>query len=275
MKRNIQLIAILSLLSLGVVAQNGEGKIKVEITKEINGEKRTFKGEYNSTEEMKADPNYREFAGEEEGFNFWFSPGDQDMNLHLDHLKDMDMSNSFFHFFDGDEDDNSVFFHHLDSDSLNGFFNFNLNGMDMDEYKERMKDLGIELDVLMERLDQATGREAFSVSVWKKVSITEVEDEFGRKGIVNEDNRLALEDLNFYPNPSSNGKFKARFTVPDEDDLSIKVYDLEGQEVFTRKFDRFSGLYAETIDLSRQEQGIYLLEITQGKKRLTKKIVIN
>ena len=100
-------------------------------------------------------------------------------------------------------------------------------------------------------------------------------DEFGKKGKVNESDLLELEDLTFYPNPSKNGKIKVRFSTPSENNLSIKVSNLEGKEVFSRYFESFSGRYAETIDLSGQKEGIYLLEISQGKKRLTKKLVVD
>ena len=86
---------------------------------------------------------------------------------------------------------------------------------------------------------------------------------------------MKLNDLSFYPNPSRNGKIKVRFTTPEEGDLSIKVSNLDGREVFSRYFDRFSGIYSESIDLSGQKEGIYLLEIAQGKKRLVKKLVVN
>lgn len=62
------------------------------------------------------------------------------------------------------------------------------------------------------------------------------------------------------------------FTVPQEEELSVEVIDLEGKETFSRYFERFGGQYSETIDLSNQKKGVHLLEIRLGKKRLTKKI---
>ena len=246
---------------------NDEGKITVEITKEVNGEKNTFKGEYNSREEMHADPNYQEFAGAENDFNFWFSD-DEDVSIHMDQFS----GGNFFRFFD-DEDDHS-FFHRFDSDSMDGFFNFHSDDMNMDEFREHMKKLGVEMGAMFRGLHDDEGRQV-RIFEFKKIKVTDVEDEFGKRGQVDESNLLELEDLSFYPNPATDGQLRVRFTVPDENDLSIKVSNLEGEEVFTRYFDRFSGTYSENIDLSGQEEGIYLLEISQGKRRIMKKLVIN
>lgn len=279
MKTKWTILTLLMSLFVGdaaVAQSNDDGKIVVEITKDVNGEKKTFKGEYNSTEEMQADPNYREFAGDEAGFNFWFDDDmDDDVFLHLDQLKDQ--NHSFFKYFHGDEEEDGqgFFFKHFDDDSIDGFFNLHLDNMDMDEFKERMKNLGEEMEIMMHRFHDDDEDDHVKVIAFKRVKISDVADEFGKKGKVDEDYKLELEELTFYPNPSSNGRFKVRFDVPNEDELSIKVSNLDGKEVFSRYFERFSGTYAEMIDLSGQNDGIYLLEISQGKKRLTKKIVIN
>ena len=258
------------------MAQSDESKIVVEITKDVNGERKTFKGEYDSTEEMKADPQYQEFAGEEEGFNFWFDTDDRsDIFLHLDQFQNR--NGSSFHFFKSDDGDDgsSYFFKHFDGDSVDGFFDIHLDGMDMDEYKEKMEELGINLDAILNRLDDNGENDKVKVFVSKNLKITDVDDEFGKKGVVSENNILKLDELDFSPNPSSNGRFKVRFKLPEEGELDIEVSNLDGKTVFSRHFDRFGGTYSEMIDLSGQKDGIYLLEITQGKKRLTRKIVIN
>lgn len=251
-------------------AQKDEQKIVVEITKEINGEKKTFKGEYNSPEEMQADPNYQEFAGEEDR-NFWFDAGDNDVVIHLDQMTDL--QHSVFRFFD-DEDDAGGFFFHLDDDSSN-LFDFKIADFDSDEFRQKMKDLGIEMSERFHRFNFEDDEDKGSVVDRKKIRVTDVEDEFGKRGMVEKNNVLALEDLSFYPNPSSNGTFKIRFNTPKEAELTITVSNLDGKDVFNRYFESFSGQYAETIDLSGQKAGIYLLEIIQGKKKVAKKVIIN
>lgn len=279
MKQKLQLLAgllVIAILIIPASAQNDDGKIVIEITKEINGEKKTFKGEYNSTEEMHADPKYQEFAGDDNQFHFWSDDGDANAFFHMDHMKDM--NKHFYKFFD-DEDGDNAFFFDFDDDSASGAFNFQFDNFDSEEFseemREKLKDLGIEMEALVEKFSDENGDRKMKIITLKSIKVSDVGDEFGKKGKVNESNLLELDDLTFYPNPSKNGRIKVRFTTPEESELTIKVTNLEGKEVFNRYFDSFSGLYSETIDLSGQSEGIYLLEISQGKKRLTKKLVVD
>ncbi|MEM6642707.1 MAG: T9SS type A sorting domain-containing protein, partial [Bacteroidota bacterium] len=276
MKSILQLCGILVAVAamgpaFGQNQNEEDSKIVIEITKEINGEKKTFKGEYNSTEEMNADPNYREFADENDRFSFW-SDHDGDFQAFFDTDRMKDMQQHFFRFFDGNDEDNTFFFHNFDDDSSSSFqFNFDTSKFSED-LQEKMKDLGVDFDSLSSRFQNGNFRDRYKVIVFKRIEVADVGDEFGKKGMVSENNRLALDDLTFYPNPSQNGKIKLRFTTPEEGELSLQVINLEGKEVFKRYFNSFSGLYSETIDLSGQQEGIYLLEIAQGKKRITKKL---
>lgn len=276
MKRQIQLALIAAFamsIMLAEAQDKKDGKITVEITKEINGEKKTFKGEYENEEQMRADPNYQEFAGDDDDFNVWFSPDDYDHDffIDIDRLKNADKS--FFNFHFGDEDEGGVkIFRHFDGDS-SGFLH--LDGWDMEEYSEHMEKLSEEIKDMMQRFGTDDDDRVYVITS-KRIKVLEVDgDEFGKKGEVAENNKLDLSDLNFYPNPSSNGRFKVRFSVPEEGELSIKVFNLDGKEVYNRYFERYGGLYSETIDLSGQQEGIYLMEISLNKRRLTRKIVIN
>lgn len=270
MKKHVHLLLALSFLAFIPIAKaqdKKEGKITIQITKEINGEKKTFKGEYENEEQMKADPNYQEFAGEEDEVNFWF--GDKsDFELDLDQVRKQ--SQAFFSF--GDDDEAKIFLKNLKGDS-SGSFQF--HSFSDEDAQEHMKDLHIEIEALLQNLHDGEGKSVFVFST-KKIKVMDVDgDEFGKKGAVTENNKLELEDLSFYPNPSSDGRFKVRFSVPEEDELKIKVFNLDGKEVYNRYFERFGGTYSESMDLSGQDEGIYLLEISQGDKRTTKKIVIN
>jgi hypothetical protein len=291
MKQRVKILIVVAILGCGwdTVAQVvDEGKIKIEITKDVNGEKRTFKGEYNSTEEMKADPSYQEFAGKDEDFHFWMDrDADQSqMFFNQDHLRSLQDALKFFendekgnHFFfkhfDSEGDDDKFFFRHQNGESSEQFFDLDFDDMNFEEYREKMKELGLEMETLLDKFQDFDPNNRVIIHI-KKVEVTDVEgDEFGKKGNVTDSNKLELDELRFSPNPSSNGRFKVQFKVLEKKDLTIRVFNLEGKEVFNRYFERFGGMFSETIDLSGQKEGIYLLEITQGNKRLTKKIAIN
>jgi len=279
MKKQLQLLLMILFVFSMLITKaqdSNDGKIVVEITKDINGEKKTFKGEYENAEQMRADPNYQEFAGEDDGFNSWFDDegSEKDLHFHLDQLKNL-RSGSFNFGFDDEEGSTRIFkhLHGEDAEEGTGFFQF--DNFDMAEHEEDMKALGIEMQALIERLGESEDGSVFVLTL-KSIKVTEVDgDEFGKKGEVRENNKLELEDLRFSPNPSPNGRFHVRFRVPEENELNIKVFNLEGKEVYNRYFERFGGTYSESIDLSGQKEGIYLLEISQGNRRVTKKIIIN
>ena len=256
------------------VGQQEEEKVVVEITKDINGTKETFKGRYGSIDEMKADPKYREFAGEDGSFSFWLKDTDVD-HIVLDFDRQKGKNDTFFKYFNDEDGEGSrIFFDYLNPDSSQSFFHFDMGETDVVEQQERLRSLGIEMEQIFEGLDQESEEKRITVLKIKHIKVEEVDKEFGKRGNVSEKNKLALEELAFYPNPSTNGRFKVQFLVPQEDELTIRVSNLEGKTIFTRYFERFSGTYKESIDLSTQQAGIYLLEIVQGKKRRVKKIVI-
>lgn len=279
-----QLLGLFLILMYGgVSAQDaeGDGKIVLEIIKEINGEKKTFKGEYENEEQMRADPNYKEFVGEDDDFNFNFNGIDHN-NIAIDIQKLMDQ-NGFNFRFDTDSGPKAIF--GFDSAMV---FDFS---KDMEEMAEEMRRLGTNMQAF--QFDDDSGMawvfgdssnnavqnhvRVFGdadVMVLKKLKITEIEgDEFGKKGKVKESESLELESLDYYPNPST-GSFKLRFKVPQQGELSVKVYNLDGKEVFSRYFNQFGGTYSESLDLTDQSPGVYLLEVQLDKKRLTRKIVI-
>ncbi len=260
-------LVLVAMLTTTVKAQDDQSKITIEITKEIDGEKRTFKGEYDSVEQMKSDPNYQEFAGDDDTFSFSFD-GDSDDFAILDRLHDADHQG--FKFYQGDMFSNMIRQH----DSIFEKYGIHLYGMDMSEHDEQMKKPGIEWKSLREHLNDE--KNTIKMVELKKVKVAEVDgNEFGKKGKVRESNKLILENLDFFPNPSSNGQFKVRFKLPAEGELNLKVSNPDGKEIFNRYFERFAGTYSESIDLSGQNEGIYLLEISRRKNRLTRKIIID
>ena len=278
-------------------AQAEKGEVKVKISKEIDGEQKTFEKTYESDEAMKNDPALKEFMGEDQQMNFWFSDDDGGKRI-IEFNQDGD--NGFFFGF-GDQE-NVFKWHDLDSMSEN--FSFHFDGMSEEhakEIREKLKeldfsggsfqffdddhsfdlmfgdesidDIKIHIDKLKEDMDGAM--KEFEVVVIKRVKISEDVEEFGKKAEVKESRKLILDDLQFFPNPAPNGKFQVRFSHPNEADMSLKVFDLSGKEVYNRAIDGFRGRYSETMDLSKQPKGVYLLEISLDDKRLTRKIAID
>jgi len=308
----MMLVAIFG-FSLQLKAQNEDkkSKIKIKVTTEENGNSKTFEKEYDSQEEMLNDPDYKEFFGEDAqpGFlNFQGKGGSFNFNFDEDGfykklIDSVDWSTkggrSFFFKSDGDDH-----FFKLDSSSdhkgFQFFFDdqsfFDSNGSldklleQLEEFKEnggidsfffddsddiqksKIKELLKELEEVNEEGGKISKR---LIVIRKKVVLKDLEeDDKALKKISKKRTKtLELDDFQYYPNPS-NGKFSLRFKMDEESPLSIKIYNLSGKEIYVENYDSFSGSFKSEIDLARQEKGIYLLEISQGKKVLNKKLIL-
>ena len=86
-------------------------------------------------------------------------------------------------------------------------------------------------------------------------------------------NDLELKQLSFYPNPN-NGKFNLSFMPSKEDDTQIQVTDIQGKVLYNEKVSKGSESYLNQLDISTHGNGIFFLNITQGAKKLTRKIVV-
>jgi hypothetical protein len=74
------------------------------------------------------------------------------------------------------------------------------------------------------------------------------------------------------PNPN-NGLFNLIFTLPTEESIQVRVLNALGQLISTDEFGKVSNK-AFSVDLSSQPDGIYFVEIGNGKERIVKKAVV-
>lgn len=81
-----------------------------------------------------------------------------------------------------------------------------------------------------------------------------------------------ITDLKVYPNPSTNGYFNINFTnLSRESTLNIKIYNLIGKEVYTERIPSGQD-YDSTIRLNELPRGVYILEISNGSQKQTKRL---
>ncbi|MCF8378337.1 MAG: T9SS type A sorting domain-containing protein [Bacteroidales bacterium] len=85
--------------------------------------------------------------------------------------------------------------------------------------------------------------------------------------------KLELANLKFHPNPNE-GKFTLEFTTKDKNDTHIQIFNTSGEKVYREKIKNFEGKYKGEIDISQEKAGTYFLQITQGKKVSTRKIIL-
>jgi subtilisin-like proprotein convertase family protein len=82
-----------------------------------------------------------------------------------------------------------------------------------------------------------------------------------------------LANLAIFPNPN-NGKFTIKLNSNTGNDIKINVYDIRGRQVFNNSYNNNSN-FNEVINLGNVQSGIYLLNISDGIRSTTKKIVVN
>lgn len=82
---------------------------------------------------------------------------------------------------------------------------------------------------------------------------------------------FSLQNLVIYPNPSQ-GKFTIELTADASTAVQLSIYDLRGRSLVKQEYDVY-GKFQKELDLSHLASGIYLLEISDGSRNLTKKII--
>lgn len=81
-----------------------------------------------------------------------------------------------------------------------------------------------------------------------------------------------LNNLTISPNPS-NGNFNVQFNSTSNSDIKINVYDVSGRQIFAKSFAAES-VFAQNIQLSNVQSGVYLVNIQDGNKKSVRKIIV-
>lgn len=106
-----------------------------------------------------------------------------------------------------------------------------------------------------------------------RIEMDEVTDEEASNLKINNNNDLEFTDLRFAPNPSD-GKFTFSINLPEEGKTHIRIFDIQGKEVYSEILNDFSGEYNSEVDISDQADGVYFLNVEQNGKSISRKMVI-
>ena len=85
-------------------------------------------------------------------------------------------------------------------------------------------------------------------------------------------NEFEFENFSLYPNPND-GNFTIKLNTSSTKNITIKVTDLRGTEVYLNSF-RNNGFFNENIQLKNIQNGVYLININDGINNMTRKIII-
>lgn len=81
---------------------------------------------------------------------------------------------------------------------------------------------------------------------------------------------LELQDVSIYPNPVADRVILSFETEPGK--LDISVSDISGKVVYRENIDNHSGIYQNTIDLTGNPEGQYIITVRQGDKVYSQQI---
>ncbi|HET6243808.1 MAG: T9SS type A sorting domain-containing protein [Bacteroidetes bacterium] len=90
---------------------------------------------------------------------------------------------------------------------------------------------------------------------------------------VNELSGYPFASLLVYPNPT-NGAFHINYSTTEKSKFKLNVVNLRGQVIYTETISHFEGEYHKTFDLGKHSEGIYFIEIFNGKNKVVKRIVL-
>lgn len=80
-------------------------------------------------------------------------------------------------------------------------------------------------------------------------------------------------EMSVYPNPSTTGNFAIELNTEDRrEDISIKVFNLIGKEVYRKKIPVVNGVIKETIQLHSVSKGIFILEVSYEDQKQTHRL---
>ena len=81
-----------------------------------------------------------------------------------------------------------------------------------------------------------------------------------------------IQNFTIFPNPN-NGSFNVKFDSNSGNQIKISVNDISGRQIFTKEYSN-SSVFDQNINLTNLAHGVYLVNVVDGAKHSTKKIII-
>jgi hypothetical protein len=286
------------------ISTTADGKVKLKVTIKEGNDTKNFEKTYDSYDDIRGDPDLEKYGIELDDLhsfsrNFTFNKptwGDDSDNFFMfdfgkDSLSDKMQSlmkngfggnNFFFNF----GDDDPVM---MDIDSLNKRINFNFGNGKMTFNDQELANI----DSLRKAMKESFGSMSFKfdddsafsfhnfsgndddVKVISRARVIIRSAQTKDKEFAGTDKleELEIKDLSFYPNPSD-GRFNLEVETTKAGPLHVRIISLDGKVVYDKTDNSGLKNYDFKIDISDQEEGIYILKVIQNNKALTKRIII-
>lgn len=289
------------------ISNTADGKVQLKVIKKVGNDETTFEKTYDSYDEIANDPDLEKHGIELNGFGFggnsqskfffhngpgmgfWdedeFDGRMEEFQNRMKQFMDKDWGRNSFSFGFDDDDfmDMDSLMQRFDFRNDNGNFFFNGKPFeDLDSLRESLKGQfgNFMFDFDDEdsnswafRFDDDEDSEDVRVISRKKLAIRPAIAADKVLAGVGKASPLVLKDISFYPNPSD-GRFDMSLESESNDEVKITVLDSDGDEVIYKSANPKNGLCEFQIDLTKEEKGNYVLKVIQGKKALSKRLVL-
>ena len=110
-----------------------------------------------------------------------------------------------------------------------------------------------------------------NIATWNSATLTLCRSEIGP--ILGVDEFSLEESFIVYPNPN-NGEFNIKLKSRSNQDINVEVFDIRGRSVLNKTYTN-NGDFNQSINLSDVQSGMYLINVNDGERKATKKIIIN
>ncbi|MBC7861345.1 MAG: T9SS type A sorting domain-containing protein, partial [Bacteroidia bacterium] len=80
-------------------------------------------------------------------------------------------------------------------------------------------------------------------------------------------------DYSIFPNPAVN-EFSVLLNAKDNSKFTVRVSDLTGRLIHTQQLQVSNGMNYFTFDKLNLKSGVYMIEMVDGNKHLTKKLIV-
>lgn len=87
------------------------------------------------------------------------------------------------------------------------------------------------------------------------------------------DKPTEVATLDVFPNPS-NGLAQLNYTADSKAPLTILITDVSGREVYREEINRFDGIHHQYLNLNKEADGLYFINIIQGTTNKIEKLII-
>lgn len=83
---------------------------------------------------------------------------------------------------------------------------------------------------------------------------------------------FGLNNFILYPNPNK-GSFNIKFDSNSGNDVNVNIFDMRGRKIFENQYSN-QATFNENIQLNNTEAGVYLISVSDGNKKVVKRLII-